>query len=371
MRVASFNVENLFERAVALVPSDWSKGRPALEAYARINRLLNKLTYTNADKAEIVELLKKLGLNKKDDGGKYAQLRQNRGRLLTRRKVGNGTRIEIVADGRADWIGWVELKMEPVNEKATQHTAQVIKDVNADVFGVVEADSRPSLSKFQSILLRAIEGAPYPHVMLIDGNDDRGIDVGLLAKDDYDIVRIRSHIDDRDADGVVFSRDCPEFTIRTPTGQHLVVLVNHFKSKGYGTKTAEKRKRQAARVAKIYDDLIAEGETNIVVLGDLNDTPDSDALAPLLAQTDLKDISKNQNFTSDGRAGTYKNGAKGQKIDYLLLSPALDAKVTGGSIFRMGVWGGKNGTLFPHYATITKEAEQASDHAAIYADITL
>jgi hypothetical protein len=199
MRVASFNVENLFERAVALVPSDWSKGRPALEAYARINRLLNKLTYTNADKAEIVELLKKLGLNKKDDGGKYAQLRQNRGRLLTRRKVGNGTRIEIVADGRADWIGWVELKMEPVNEKATQHTAQVIKDVNADVFGVVEADSRPSLSKFQSILLRAIEGAPYPHVMLIDGNDDRGIDVGLLAKDDYDIVRIRSHIDDRDA----------------------------------------------------------------------------------------------------------------------------------------------------------------------------
>jgi endonuclease/exonuclease/phosphatase family metal-dependent hydrolase len=371
MRVASFNVENLFERAKALVPSDWSKGRPALEAYDRINRLLNKKQYTAEDKAEIKELLKKLGLNKKDDGGAYAQLRQNRGRLLTRRKVGNGTRIEIVADGRAEWIGWVELKMEPVNEKATQHTAQVIRDVNADVFGVVEADNRPSLSKFQSILLRAIEGTPYPHVMLIDGNDDRGIDVGLLTKDDYDIVRIRSHIDDRDADGIVFSRDCPEYTIKTPTGQRLVVLVNHLKSKGYGSNTAERRKRQATRVAKIYNDLSAEGETNVVVLGDLNDTPDSDALAPLLAQTDLKDISENQNFTSDGRAGTYKNGAKGQKIDYLLLSPNLDAKVTGGSIFRMGVWGGKNGTLFPHYATITKEAEQASDHAAIYADITL
>jgi hypothetical protein len=37
----------------------------------------------------------------------------------------------------------------------------------------------------------------------------------------------------------------------------------------------------------------------------------------------------------------------------------------------MGVWGGKNGTLFPHYATITKPIEAASDHAAIYADITL
>lgn len=101
MRVASFNVENLFERASALVPSDWSKGRPALEAYSRLNRLLNKLKYSDADKAEIVELLKKLGLNKRDDGGKYAQLRQNRGRLLVRRKVGNSTRIEIVAEGAA------------------------------------------------------------------------------------------------------------------------------------------------------------------------------------------------------------------------------------------------------------------------------
>jgi endonuclease/exonuclease/phosphatase family metal-dependent hydrolase len=233
------------------------------------------------------------------------------------------------------------------------------------------ADNRPSLSKFQSILLRAIEGTPYPHVMLVDGNDDRGIDVGLMTKADYEIVRIRSHIYDRDADGTVFSRDCPEYTIKTPTGQQLVVLVNHFKSKGYGIKTAEKRKRQATRVAKIYSDLIAGGEANVVVLGDLNDTPDSDALAPLLGGTDLKDITRNSNFVSDGRPGTYKNGAKGQKIDYLLLSPALDAKVTGGGIFRMGVWGGKNGTLFAHYATMKREVEQASDHAALYADISL
>jgi hypothetical protein len=33
--------------------------------------------------------------------------------------------------------------------------------------------------------------------------------------------------------------------------------------------------------------------------------------------------------------------------------------------------GGKNGTLFPHYDTITREQEAASDHAALYADINL
>ena len=35
----------------------------------------------------------------------------------------------------------------------------------------------------------------------------------------------------------------------------------------------------------------------------------------------------------------------------------------------MGVWGGKNGTLFPHYREIAKASEAASDHAAIWAEI--
>jgi len=55
----------------------------------------------------------------------------------------------------------------------------------------------------------------------------------------------------------------------------------------------------------------------------------------------------------------------------LALSPALFQKTRGGEVFRMGVWGGKNGTLFPHFPEITKAAEAASDHAAIVAEINL
>jgi endonuclease/exonuclease/phosphatase family metal-dependent hydrolase len=372
MRVASFNVENLFERAKALAQQDWDRGRPALEAYTRINALLNKTVYTEADKAAIRELLRKLGLAKTDDGGRFALLRQNRGRLLVRRKTGSGTRLNIVADGRADWIGWVELKTEPVNQLSTQHTAMVMRDVGADVLAVVEADNRISLNKFSAILLEAIEGVPYPHVMLIEGNDDRGIDVGLMTKARYEIVGMRSHVDDTDEKGTIFNRDCPEYTVRTPTGKRVILLVNHFKSKGNGTQadSNEKRERQARRVARIYTRLISEGEKNVVVLGDLNDHPASAPLAPLLGETNLRDITEHPNFTSDGRPGTFRNGTATQKIDYLLLSPALFAKVKGGAIFRMGVWGGKKGTLFPHYATITTPIEAASDHAAIYADFT-
>ena len=73
-----------------------------------------------------------------------------------------------------------------------------------------------------------------------------------------------------------------------------------------------------------------------------------------MQQTDLKDISEHPAFVGDGRPGTYRNGTKSQKIDYVLLSPALFSRVLGGGVFRLGVWGGVNGTLFPHYDTMTR-----------------
>ncbi|MFX8688992.1 hypothetical protein ABTM39_19935, partial [Acinetobacter baumannii] len=82
----------------------------------------------------------------------------------------------------------------------------------------------------------------------------------------------------------VFSRDCPEYGVFTPSGETVWVLVNHFKSKGYGGQSSSDRKRhaQAARVAEIPHRLETEGASFMAVVGDLNDTPDSDTLAPLL-----------------------------------------------------------------------------------------
>ena len=152
------------------------------------------------------------------------------------------------------------------------------------------------------------------------------------------------------------------------------MLVNHFKSKGYGKTSESNAKRkapgQAGRAGR-HGGCSEQGEEHVVVLGDLNDTPDSGPLAPLFASTDLRDISTHPNFIDDGRPGTYANGTKSNKIDYVLLSPALFAKVTGGAVFRKGVWGGKHGTLFPHYETMTNASQAASDHAAIYADIDI
>ena len=370
MKIASYNLENLFMRPVAMNGATLAEGRKALEAHARINGILAKTTYTATDKKTIVTLLKELKLEKSDDGGPFAILRQNKGDLIKRPK---NKPIEVVADGRADWIGWVELKREEVNEVATRNTARVINELDADILGIVEAESRPALVRFsQNVIGAALSGEPYAHAMLIDGNDDRGIDVAIYTRDGYDIASICSHVDDADANGRVFSRDCAQYEIKTPQGTLVHVLINHFKSKGYGTasNSDERRRRQAVRVKEIYNALRQKHDF-VAVLGDLNDTPDSAPLAPLIGQTDLKDVSEHPNFTGDGRPGTYANGTAGNKIDYVLLSPALFAKVTAGGILRKGVWGGKNGTLFPHYPEITKASEAASDHAAIWADIAV
>jgi endonuclease/exonuclease/phosphatase family metal-dependent hydrolase len=367
MKIASYNVENLFLRAKAMNQTTWAEGADALKMHAEMNRILGKQTYTAADKRKIVDLMKKLGIDKKDDGGQFVILRQNRGQLVKRPTSGG---LQVVANGRDDWIGWLDLKIEAVNEVATRMTAKVIDTLGADVIALVEAENRPSLIRFQHDV---IGSQLYDHIMLIDGNDDRGIDVAVMTRAGFEIELIRSHVDDADHGKLIFSRDCAEYHLKTPSNQRLVLLVNHFKSKGFGSQADSNRKRklQAQRVKTIYEGLRQGGADNVAIVGDFNDTPDSNPLSPLIQGTDLKDISEHPDFDNGGRPGTFRNGTASNKIDYVLLSPALFAKATGGQIFRMGVWGGTNGTLFPHFPEITKSIEAASDHAAITAEINL
>src|SRR5215210_3319444 len=179
MRIASYNVENLFERATAMSADAGEPGAAAILAQGEINVVLRQATYAEPDRALILELLGKLGLHDRDDGGDFAILRQNRGQLVRRPQTGP---VEVVAKGRADWLGWVGLKSEPINEQSTQNTARVIHEVAADIVGVVEAETRGSLRDFSRVMLRRVGGEPYAHSMVIEGNDDRGINVGVMTK---------------------------------------------------------------------------------------------------------------------------------------------------------------------------------------------
>ena len=62
VRVASYNVENLFARPKAFNTSNWSYGKSALDAFYKVNMLLSKATYSQADKKKIRDLFVKLDI---------------------------------------------------------------------------------------------------------------------------------------------------------------------------------------------------------------------------------------------------------------------------------------------------------------------
>lgn len=384
MKIAAYNVENLFDRAKAFNADDPTTHQQVLDDHAELNKLFELPVYTAAAKARMLELIERLGMLHRDQGraDTFTQIRKIRGQLIRRPRDPAEPR-EIVANGRDDWVGWVELKTETVDETAMLLTAKVIAEVAADVLAVIEAESRPVLKAFQTFMAEKLNlPETYRHLMIIDGNDDRGIDVGLASRDGFPIGTVRSHVDDLKPDGFpVFSRDCPEYEITTPSGAKVMVLPNHFKSKFGGNDPVSRAKRlaQSNAVVSFYNRLRAEGVDNIVVLGDLNDTPGSAELAPLLQQTDLKDASDHPNFTDfefnvqNGHRGigTYDLGNDGSKIDYLLLSPSLFAKVTAGGLFRKGAWPGSRPARWVTYPELKRRHHAASDHHLIWAEIDI
>jgi endonuclease/exonuclease/phosphatase family metal-dependent hydrolase len=386
MKIAAFNVENLFDRPKAFNEDDPALTQETIRAVAELNSIFEEDEYEPKHKTRIVELVEQLKLNRFDEGP-LALIRKIRGSLL-RRPMGGG--IEVVAEGKADWIGWAELKTAPVDEIAVLNTGRVIRDVDADILAVVEAENRVLLKTFghyvvdrvNSELSREQRKKPYTKVMLIDGNDDRGIDVGLMTKEGFDIEDMRSHVHDLDDTGEpIYSRDCPEYAVTTPTGESVWVLPNHFKSKfgGNDPDSIAKREAQATRTAEIYQRLRDTGHDSVVVLGDFNDTPDSAPLQPLLNGSDLRDVSKHPNFkvgefnvppsNENKGIGTFDLGNDNDKIDYILLSPALFGRVTSAGLFRKGAWPGSRPQRWEVYEQLTEEVHAASDHHAIWVNI--
>ena len=368
IRVATFNVENLFNRPIAMNMQDWAESQPILDDNARITSLLNQETYSPDDKAEILRLLEKNGLDKTRPSNKYLELRQIRGQLLKHPK---GKPAEVVAKGRASWVGWVELKKESIADDAIRNTARVIADVNPDILMMVEVENRPALLRFHESILKPLmeklNQEPYDHIMVIQGNDRREINVGILSR--RPILRMVSHVDDKtDAGTPVFSRDCPEYYFGLDDGTELVILPNHLTSKGSDT-TGKRRRVQSAAAKKIYKKL-CKTHTRIILGGDWNDFPASGALDPVLKETDLKDAMSLAAYKGK-YPGTYRGATEKEKLDYLLLSPDLAKRVSAVDVNRKGYYAPTKWESYGNITKDTKDRYQASDHHCLFADIDL
>jgi endonuclease/exonuclease/phosphatase family metal-dependent hydrolase len=359
MRISTFNTENLFTRAKVLNFKNNAEGDKILK---KIGDLQDELENSVYNKQKILALYNELK--------EYIEISEERGKLFKRQL----SAIKgVAANGVDDWDGTIKFKREKFSETTRLNTVKVIKAVNADIQCFVEVENRETLSNFNGDLLGTKR---FPFNISIDGNDERGIDLGLLSR--YPIKNLRTHIFDKEkptSRSFIFSRDCLEVELEIAAGKSLFVLCNHFKSKGYSASQADadkRRKIQANRVKDILKENYNLKTDMVVVLGDFNDTPDSNPLKDLLAVPNLFDVLQVKFGNNIDNTYTYFFKKKIQ-IDYLLVSKPLKDVMADAGVERRGMFDIdtlSNGAV-NRFPTITAPSNAASDHAAVWADFNV
>jgi endonuclease/exonuclease/phosphatase family metal-dependent hydrolase len=253
--------------------------------------------------------------------------------------------------------------------------ADRITRMDLDVLAVREVEDIDTLRHFVS---ESLDGL-YRFAALIEGNDPRLIDVGLLSKRPFGGVTSWQYVaDPLDPSQPVFSRDLLQVEILNDkrTGRLFTVFVNHLKSHfvpfDVADPDAEKkranelRKRQCEAAAKIIA-AVMRPDSSYVVLGDMNDPPDSEFLAPLTQSLQLNLVSGLTHAT-ETRSGpgnppppttlwTERFKASGKPAQYTLmdqiwLSPALGTKLSDAFIERRTKLGGDGSDHDPSWVVL-------------------
>jgi endonuclease/exonuclease/phosphatase family metal-dependent hydrolase len=325
-----------------------------------------------------------------------------------------------------------------------QLTARALVATGADIIALQEVDNRAALEAFyegfvkpliQPIAAREIitwirlnKGASdqqirnerrrierrhyFDHRVLIEGNDGRGIDVALIAR--HPITRVTSHAhktfdqlgiwsDDLNGyedffDGEkrrvrpldrVFKRDCLEVDLEVD-GAPLTVFVCHFKSMSPSrAATRAMREAEARAVRKIVEQRFHNApHAAWIICGDLNDYTEIDGdpqfvdldgrtvragIGPLLDPDFATDVALRITDPKDRWTQYYPKEDSYTRLDYLLLSPALAAAnpAVAPEILRAGQPERASRYMGARYGGIGWSRPKASDHCPVTISLSI
>ncbi len=204
------------------------------------------------------------------------------------------------------------------DEDDTMRVASRILDVvKADVLAVQEVEHIMILKQFNQQYLNNM----YKHVALIEGNDSRFIDVGILSRLPIGAItsyQAATHPDDPSRR--VFSRDLVQVEILDEQNRKLFNVYNtHLKSNFVpffadpveGARLANDRRRQQAQtISRIVSQRERPG-SRFLLVGDMNDPPESPHLQPMLVADGLPlvNVLENAKETRPAKAETRGQGA--------------------------------------------------------------
>jgi len=262
----------------------------------------------------------------------------------------------------------------PKEEQQRREQAKAILESGLDIVVLQEVENIAVLQDFA----REYLGGAYK-ALLIEGNDERGIDVAFLVKKDLPFqVEQRSHKDEQWTDpttgkaGKLFSRDLPSLIVRSEArAEPLFVLFGgHFKSKRDRIGDPESkimRRAQMERTAEILARYKTEFGENVPLMlaadfnGDLNS---DDVFAPLwnAGLANSLDLGALPASAAERVTHTFhprEGQSHASQMDGILVSKSLSRLVQRAEVYR---YKNPDGTLRPVPATYAERALNPSDH---------
>lgn len=278
-----------------------------------------------------------------------------------------------------------DLRFRLADPVSKQLTAQSMLSVDADVFALQEVEDLDTLKNFRNRYLGGREA--YPHALVIDGNDQRRIDVGILSR--FPIVHARSWQHLFEDGAPVFDRDCLEVDVEDPSLGRVTLFVNHFKSmraprgsKVSGRQATRARRVQQARgVRSIIERRFSDpARASFIVAGDLNDHLDTTSegksgITELVRWPAVENVMgrlHERNRWTHYFAGSRRHDlpAAYRQLDYLLVSKALaHANPHPPVVHRLGLPHRADRYAGERFNGVGRNRPKASDHCPLAFDV--
>ena len=257
---------------------------------------------------------------------------------------------------------WQRFSASTIPNKPLKHVrelARTISDLDPDILMLCEVGGIESLANFSKYFLN---DRYAPH--LLEGNSDRGIDIGYLVRRSlpytYDLISHKhrsidflypherltketgfTHLRSGRVESHKFSRDVLELRVFGVNSEvpKLIILLVHLKSQldrsGIDPGGRDRRKAELEKLVKIYNELKSDfaNQTPIILTGDFNGLAARKStdveFEALYRDTDLEDalevaeVPQDERFTYMQLSNSRLRPGHNKQLDYIFIPPAL------------------------------------------------
>lgn len=205
----------------------------------------------------------------------------------------------------------------------------------SDVVAVQEVESREVLGALAAEVARQ-SGRHAHQVVLIEGQDPGGIDVGFLVRPDWRVLTVTPLMAELRIDGKpLFDRPPLHLVVRDDKGKKLELVNVHLRSLNGADKPAKafriagKRRQQAAALANWWQQYQkTHPQAAVLMLGDFNATPEVLGDVDVIGQLQAAGLTMLGQRLPEAERYSYVFQCRPELIDNIFASPALVPRVS-------------------------------------------